>query len=609
MNNMKEEGKIRVMRGLLCAACFMLHASFFISTAGAQGMVTEIKIIAVQDYEDLAAVSGGYSGNNSADLDFRKGRGGGAVFAIFKKGAQRADTTKYITDVYVTKDKKEAYGIEFTSGNKKFTPALYWQEEKVHKDNEWRGGLNGRNYRIYGGAYPGQDHVYICRTGNTDFSKRVLKDAYVVTSKPKSLKDDQTVSGGHAGGGRYFVFTWHTHKSTYRATGDVTTHEHFCNRDQCGLFKIENHKFDKRFGNDIWEQYPAGHPNGSKQHFKTCLECGQQVPQDHSFATFVSNWKDHTKRCLVCGHVETADHQGFGKQKLPVDENYHMIYCDDCQFMAKFPHDFSYNRIVRQENCERTVAEYTCRLCFHHAVFESAGLGHQLDDHGICHRKGCLHPYERPSAEPLGTAGDSVFVIKNFGHLYWAADYVNNRRPKANFRLDNDLVSDTLITLSWRPIGATDSTAFQGTFDGGGHVISMLQTEEPVAGCGYRGLFGAIGKNGTVKNVTLAGMNMRGWNYVGAVAGVNEGTISGCNVLFSIMSTIGSGMNLGGVCGLNKGTISSCTTENTVWVGGVRDYAGGICGTNDGGSLSGNVTAAICGSGSDAVLPETASRQ
>ena len=69
------------------------------------------------------------------------------------------------------------------------------------------------------------------------------------------------------------------------------------------------------------------------------------------------------------------------------------------------------------------------------------------------------------------------------------------------------------------------------------------------------------------------------------------------------------GKNLGGICGLNKGTISKCITESNVWVGGVRDYAGGICGTNEGGTLSGNTTAAICGSGSDATLPEVASEQ
>jgi hypothetical protein len=250
--------------------------------------------------------------------------------------------------------------------------------------------------------------------------------------------------------------------------------------------------------------------------------------------------------------------------------------------------------------------EYTCSQCYHHAIFEEAGTGHDYDTYGICRTEGCLHPYEQPATKPLAN-GDSTYVVKSFGNLYWVAEFVNNRRPKTNVTIDKDLIAEDFMTMPWRPIGATDSTAYQGTFDGGGHVISMLQTEEPVAGCGYRGLFGAVGKGGVVKDVTLAGCVMRGWDNVGAVAGVNNGTIDKCQVLFSMMTTIGSGKNLGGICGLNKGTITGCTTEKTVWVGGVRDYAGGICGTNDGGTLSGNVTAAICGSGSDAVLPESAS--
>jgi hypothetical protein len=100
---------------------------------------------------------------------------------------------------------------------------------------------------------------------------------------------------------------------------------------------------------------------------------------------------------------------------------------------------------------------------------------------------------------------------------------------------------------------------------------------------------------------------MRGWDNIGAVAGVNNGTIESCYVVSSSMSTIGTGMNLGGICGLNRGTISGCVTERDVWVGGARDYAGGICGTNENGTLLGNITEAICGSGTDATLPETAS--
>jgi hypothetical protein len=112
-----------------------------------------------------------------------------------------------------------------------------------------------------------------------------------------------------------------------------------------------------------------------------------------------------------------------------------------------------------------------------------------------------------------------------------------------------------------------------------------------------------------VKNVILAACNIRGWDHIGGVAGVNEGTIDKCHVAFSILSTIGSGKNLGGICGLNKGTISNCITDKDVWVGGVRDYAGGICGTNAGGTLSNNQFEAICGSGSDSQLQEFAAQQ
>ena len=66
----------------------------------AQGMVSEIKIVAVQKTDSLAPQAEGYSGANDFDLDFRKGRGGGYVFAIFKKDT---NPNLYITDVRVEK--------------------------------------------------------------------------------------------------------------------------------------------------------------------------------------------------------------------------------------------------------------------------------------------------------------------------------------------------------------------------------------------------------------------------------------------------------------------------------------------------------------------------
>ena len=600
-------------RGLLCAAFLISHFSFLISSVKAQGMLTEIKVIAIHYAKDLDDHAKGYEGGDGKDKlekDFRKGRGGGYVFALFKR-EKKVD--QYITEVEVTAERGLEYGLKYDKGNKTYTPAVFYQEMGEHKDESYRGGLNGRNYGIYGGAYEKQPHVYVSRSGNRDFNEKVLESAYVATSKPKNLKSNQTSSGGHAGGGRYFVFTWHSHESRFQRkitdlapNGDVTTHIRYCDPDKCGLSQEEPHVFTQRFGSDIWGQLPEDDPRSKTFHYKKCTECGQIVTEEHQFANYVSDNTNHNKRCLACNYVEDAGHVNFGKQKLPVDEYNHVIYCDSCGFLKKFPHDYSNSRSVERGECERSIVKYTCSQCYHQALFEEAGIGHAFNAYGICTHDGCLHPFEPASVE---TKGDSVFIVKNFGNLYWVADYVNNRHPKTNIRLDNDLIADNIVELPWCPIGTTDSTAYQGTFDGDGHVIAMLKTEEPVAGTNNRGLFGAIAKGATVKNVILAACNISGWDNIGTIAGVNEGTIDGCHVLYSTLSSIGTGMHIGGICGLNRGTISGCTTENSVWVGGVRDYAGGICGVNEGGRLSGNKFAAICGKGSDSVLPEAASQQ
>ena len=599
-----------MMKGLLCAACLTFSPShLLLCPAGAQ-MLTDIKVVAIQYKDSLKDHTKGYTGGDNLDLDFRKGRGGGYVFTLFKNST---DTAKYITDVEITDSRKAAYGLKYNDHDKSYTPAPFFQANS-RKDAQYRGGLNGRNYSIFGGAYPEQPHIYISRTGNTDFNNKVLKSAYVTTSKPKDLPNGSWYSGPHAGGGRYIVFTWHKHEPKYRKK-DINNHIHYCDLDNCGIEKVEPHNFPKLYGYDKWSQFEKTDEDSvtcTEKHYKECLDCGQIVSEVHQFATFVSNSDDHNKRCLMCDYVEQSSHKNFGKQKLPVDEEYHMIFCDDCGFLKKFRHDFGSDRTIKAQDCEHTLVEYACKQCYHHAFFEEPGIGHDYDEYGICRREECLHPYEQPTVERLDTIGnDSVFVVKTFGNLYWVADYINNRHPKANVRLANDLIAENFMRVPWRPIGDTDSTAYQGTFYGDGHLISMLQTEEPIAGCGYRGLFGVVAKDGVVKDVTVAACNMRGWDNIGGVAGVNYGKIDKCHVVFSIMNSISSGINIGGICGMNKktGTISGCTTGDDVWVGGVRDYAGGICGTNDGGTLTNNTSAAICGSGSDAVLPETASNQ
>ena len=137
------------MRYLLFTILFSLSAS----TAIAQGFVSEIKVVAVQKEDSLAPQAVGYSGAGDYDLDFRKGRGGGYVFAVFKSST---DPNGYITDVKVVK--RDDYGHAFNEGGKAYMPAPFFQAQS-RKDNDYRGGLNGRDYEIYGGAYTKQDHL------------------------------------------------------------------------------------------------------------------------------------------------------------------------------------------------------------------------------------------------------------------------------------------------------------------------------------------------------------------------------------------------------------------------------------------------------------------
>ena len=89
----------------------------------------------------------------------------------------------------------------------------------------------------------------------------------------------------------------------------------------------------------------------------------------------------------------------------------------------------------------------------------------------------------------------------------------------------------------------------------------------------YAGLFGVIDENGTVKNLKLNEVNIKGISKVGTVAGYNHGTITGC----SAAGIVTGNSRVGGIIGIqNKGTIidchSSATVEGNGYVGGVVGY-------------------------------------
>ncbi|MFA6186209.1 MAG: GLUG motif-containing protein [Phycisphaerae bacterium] len=220
----------------------------------------------------------------------------------------------------------------------------------------------------------------------------------------------------------------------------------------------------------------------------------------------------------------------------------------------------------------------------------------------------------QPIAEPniplqgSGTAANPYKIEKpedlqllSFASVLW----------NKHFILTNDLdLKNYCIT----PIGYGYGNAFDGSFDGGGHIISNLMID--ANGIDFVGLIGSADSNSVVKNISIRNANIRGDDYVGVLIGENGGYWCGksrdggmvtncyCSGIIEGDQYVGSliGMNswgkitdcysdanvtgsygVGGLIGEHLGNdISSCYNTGTVYGGG---YTGGLVGIYRGDNL------------------------
>ena len=200
---------------------------------------------------------------------------------------------------------------------------------------------------------------------------------------------------------------------------------------------------------------------------------------------------------------------------------------------------------------------------------------------------------ESGAAEDLGYIYDSntkTYTVYNAdGLLAWNEAAQKDRSINCTLTADIDLTGK-----DWSPIGTNFYNSYTGTFDGGGHTIMGLTV---TTNDQYVGLFGRLGKAGTVKNVVMDGIQItcnHRLGYAGGVAGFSwGGTIENCSVSGSVSGTICAG----GVVGIQweasiTGCSSSATVKGMVQVGGVAGE------TNSGATMAacyatGNVTIEI----------------
>ena len=196
---------------------------------------------------------------------------------------------------------------------------------------------------------------------------------------------------------------------------------------------------------------------------------------------------------------------------------------------------------------------------------------------------------ESGEAEDLGYSiqNDGSYTVYNANGLMNIAELVNGGKTDINITLDTNI---DLTGKDWTPIGTSFRNSYTGTFDGGGHTIKGLTV---TTNDQFVGLFGSLGKAGTVKNVVMEGVqitNNHGSGDVGGVVGNSDGTIENCSVSGSVSGTA----YVGGVVGVQWfGSITGCSSSATVK--GMGDV-GGVAGqTNADATLTacyatGNVT-------------------
>lgn len=237
-----------------------------------------------------------------------------------------------------------------------------------------------------------------------------------------------------------------------------------------------------------------------------------------------------------------------------------------------------------------------------------------------------------------GETGDEA--IKKYVYI-WISDaeqlsgiqdyYKNNPDSNIltyNFALKNNIDASVLTSYEAIGTGSDPDDGFTGTFDGrdyrivGLSVGSKSETGGTVEGNkSSAGIFSTIGSEGTVTNLRVYASEFYGNDYAGAIAGVNNGTVTDITTLGNHVEAFGSdasktlyvdGTNSahvgasGGIAGINNGTISDVSVSDSIVAGDpsgnqstggqnsdILATAGGVAGINYGSIENVTVDSAI----------------
>lgn len=182
---------------------------------------------------------------------------------------------------------------------------------------------------------------------------------------------------------------------------------------------------------------------------------------------------------------------------------------------------------------------------------------------------------------------DFLFVCEQYTYFLLAASALSNfsSAPPTYAGKTVKLTADIdLAGKIWIPVGQTQVSSFQGTFDGQDHTIKNMTVNYTGTNSNYAcGLFGWIelhnGAPIVIQNVKFDNANVTGIKYTGVVAGYAHGA-SGAEIKNCVVtnSTVTSNTkNAGGIIGymgtgvLTGNTVSGCTISAKYDVGGIAN--------------------------------------
>jgi hypothetical protein len=192
-----------------------------------------------------------------------------------------------------------------------------------------------------------------------------------------------------------------------------------------------------------------------------------------------------------------------------------------------------------------------------------------------------------PWTNGTGTESDP-FLIENAQQLAYLANRVNNGLDAGGGHVSNHDLHYKLMTdvnlngsesFQWTPIGywisATNYYSFGGHFDGNNHTVSGLYITSFADRVGFFGYTDGA----TIKNLSVDGDTIVGFNAGGIVGFVETTTIENCNNACNITARSYSGG--GGIIGFCENStliINNCYNTGEITQYGYGVYLGGIVG-------------------------------